>query len=102
MSAPDATQHPLIIIEEEACAVAKCFGVAACDEAAALLIDRILLRLAGERIYLQRHGRREREQLHKEIRAKFNGTNLPSLSIEYGMTERHLRRILFQKPLSKK
>ena len=86
--------EPLTIIEEEARAMARCFGASAPDEAAASLIDRILLRLGGAHIYLPKRSARERRQAHMEIAARFNGSNLFELAKEYQMTPRHLRRII--------
>lgn len=94
MTEPHASDEPLAIIEEEARAMAQCFGVAAPDEAAASLIDRILLRLGGELVYLPRRSARNRQRDRDEVIRKFNGTNLFELAQEYGFTPRHLRRIL--------
>ncbi|AGU51538.1 Mor transcription activator family protein [Variovorax paradoxus B4] len=94
MTAPIPNDEPLAIIEEEARAMARCFGVAVPEDAAASLIERILLRLGGAHIYLPRRTSRKRQQAHREIVCKFNGSNLMALAKEYGMTPRHVRRII--------
>lgn len=89
--------EPLSIIEEEARAMAQCFGVAAPAEAAASLIDRILMRLGGAHIYVPKRRAQSRQRDKKELIARFNGNNLFELAKEYGMTPRHLRRLLAEK-----
>ncbi|SEF29800.1 Mor transcription activator family protein [Variovorax sp. NFACC27] len=86
--------EPLAVIEEEAVAVARCFGIAVPEAAAASLVERILHRLGGMHIYVPRKTAREREKMHKEIVRRFNGRNLADLAKEYGMTARHARRII--------
>ena len=86
--------EPLAIIEEEARAMAKCFGLAAPDVAAASLIERILFRLGGAHIYLPKRSARDRQRIHDEIIRGFDGSNLFELARKYEMTPRHARRIL--------
>lgn len=86
--------EPLSIIEAEARAMARCFGAAAPDEAAASLVDRILLRLGGSHIYLPQRTSRDRRKTHQEIAQRFNGSNLFELAREFQLTPRHVRRIL--------
>jgi Mor family transcriptional regulator len=87
-------EDPIAIIEQEARAMAQCFGVARADEAAASLVDRILLRLGGELVYLPKRSARNRKRDREELIRKFTGNNLLELAREYGVTARHLRRIL--------
>jgi len=94
---PPHSDEPLAIIEEEARAVAQCFGVAAPEAAAASLIERILLRLGGAHVYLPKRTSRDRDRIRAEILTRFNGRNLFELAREYEMTPRHLRRILAAK-----
>ena len=94
---PPSSEEPLAIIEEEARAVARCFGVATPEAAAASLIDRILLRLGGAHVYLPKRTSRDRTRIRGEILARFDGRNLFQLAREYEMTPRHLRRILSNK-----
>ncbi|WP_145760846.1 Mor transcription activator family protein [Variovorax atrisoli] len=86
--------EPLAIIEEEACAVARCFGIPMPEAAAASLVDRIVLRLGGAHVYLPKKTPRERDRIRTEIFARFNGRNLHELARDYEITPRHLRRIL--------
>ncbi|MGQ3055169.1 MAG: Mor transcription activator family protein [Roseateles sp.] len=88
------SDEALDIIEEEARAMAQCYGVAAPAEAAAALIERLLLRLNGAHIYMPKQSSRKRVSEHQEISRRFNGSNLFELAREFGMTPRHVRRIL--------
>lgn len=81
-------------IEQEARAVARCFGVAASDEMAAALVDRILLRLGGTQMYVPRRNARERQRMRLEIARRFNGKNVDELAREYAVTARYVRLIL--------
>lgn len=74
--------------------MAQCFGIAAPEEAAASLIDRLLLRLGGAHIYLPKRSARARQRMHAEIALRFNGRNLFELAKEFEMTPRHVRRII--------
>jgi Mor family transcriptional regulator len=94
MMASIPNDEPLAIIEEEVRAMAQCFGVAAPEEAAASVIDRLLLRLGGAHIYLPRRSARARHRMHAEIALRFNGSNLFELAKEFDMTPRHVRRII--------
>lgn len=95
MDGPTApSEEPLAIIEEEARAVARCFGVSVPEAAAASLIERILLRLGGAHVYVPRRSARDRKRVHSEIAQRFNGRNLFELAREYDLTPRHVRRIL--------
>ena len=96
MTTPETppTDDPLEILQEEARAVAQCFGVATCDEAAAALVDRIILRLGGGYIYVPRRGTRERLRVQAEIRRRFDGLNGAALAKEFGLTPRHIRRLV--------
>lgn len=90
------SEEPLAVIEEEARAMAACFGVVAADEAAASLVDRVRKRLGGTHIYIPQRTARERAKLHQEIVSKFNGRNLRELAREHELTPRHVRRILLE------
>jgi len=92
------TLDPISILEEEARAVAQCFGVAASDAIAAALIDRMIARLGGTHVYIPlgeaRRREAERQLVKNEIRKRFDGTNLKELAREYSLSPRHVRRIL--------
>ncbi|MCY1228050.1 Mor transcription activator family protein [compost metagenome] len=74
--------------------MAQCFGVKAPDEAAASLIDRILLGLGGAHIYLPKSSMREKQKKNFELVKKFNGTNLFEFAKEYEISPRHARRVI--------
>lgn len=86
--------EPMDIIREEARAVALSFGVRACDEAAAALIDRVHARLAGSHIYLAKRSAVDRRRRQAEMMARFDGTNLEPLAREYRISLRHARRLV--------
>jgi len=94
---PAYPDEPLAIIEEEARAVAQCFGVPMPEAAAASLVERIILRLGGTHIYLPKRTSRDKNRVHNEIAERFNGKNLFELAQAYGITPRHVRRILAKK-----
>jgi len=79
-ASPPCSDEPLAIIEEEACAVARCFGVAAPEAAAASLIERIVLRLGGAHVYLPKRTARDRSRIRMDILSRFNGKNLFELA----------------------
>lgn len=87
-------EDPVSVLEQEARAVAHCFGMAACDEVAAAFVDRILLRLGGAYVYVPQRRVATRQRAHREIASKFNGRNLKELAREYSLTPRHVRRIV--------
>lgn len=93
-ASPTYSNEPLAIIEEEARAMAVSFGISTPEAAAECLVDRIVQRLGGTHVYLPKKSSRERQATHVEIAALFNGTNLFELAKRYGMTPRHVRRIL--------
>jgi Mor family transcriptional regulator len=88
------TEDAMKVIEEEARAVAQCFGVADCQGAAAALRDRIVMRLGGAHIYVPQRRALERARVIAEMRSRFNGRNAGELAREYGLSSRHARRIL--------
>lgn len=89
---------PLAVIEEEVRALARGLGAASPDDVASLLVDRILLRLGGAHIYVPKRRARERQRVLEAIRSRFNGSNLFELAREFGLTPRHVRRLLASQP----
>lgn len=89
-----AFDDPLDILEEEARATAMCFGAADCEAMASALVRRIITRMAGTRFYVPTVSARQRQREHAEIRRKFTGANVQELAKEYGMSPRHVRRIV--------
>lgn len=91
---PDASDHALDIIEEEARAVAQCFGVPVPEDAASMIIDRIIARLAGSNIYIPKKSLRDRSRIRRHIRLRYTGNNIRELAREYDMSERWVRKIV--------
>lgn len=78
------------ILERESRSVAAAFGVKVPDDMAAALVDRILHRLGGERVYLPK-----RRQVPADVvAARFNGRNVEALARELGCAPRTVRRKL--------
>jgi Mor family transcriptional regulator len=91
----------LSVIEEEARIVARCFGVAASEEAAAALVERVGMRLGGRKVYVG-GARRAGERIVEEIRKCFTGSNLAELATKFNKSERQVRRIVARKLNAKK
>lgn len=89
-----AEDEPLEIVKQEARAVAKSFGIAACDEVAAALIERVIRRLGGTAFYVPCIGGIERQRVHAQIRKQFDGSNTMELARKYSISPRHIRRIV--------
>lgn len=84
----------LTILREEARAVALAFGVRACDEAAAALVDRVRTRLRGSQVYFAKLSAIDRRRRQAEMMSRFDGTNLEPLAQEYRISLRHARRLV--------
>lgn len=85
---------PVAVIEQEARAVALSFGMAAPDDVASALVERLMLRLGGDRLYLPKKRAESPRARHQEIRARFRGDNVAELAREFGITARSVRRIV--------
>ena len=85
---------PVTVIEQETRAVALSFGVSTPDDLAAALVDRVLMRLGGDRLYLPKKRAESPRARHQEIRARFRGDNVAELAREFGLTPRSVRRIV--------
>ena len=93
MSEPDDFD-PMVVLEEEARAVAQFFGVKACDVAAQMIAQRVATRLAGQEVYFSKSKfKRTREQA--AMRAQFTGDNLHEVARMFGKSTRQARRIVF-------
>lgn len=90
---PTVTDDPIDVLEEEARAVAQCFGIAASDDVAAMFVERIILRLGGECFYVPRRRQQTRQRMRDEIRARFDGGNAVELAREYGVSVRWVRKV---------
>ena len=78
------------ILEHESRAVATAFGVPLPDDMAAALVDRILHRLGGERVYLPK-----RRPVPADVVASgFNGINFVEVARQFGCTPRTIRNKL--------
>jgi Mor family transcriptional regulator len=88
------SDDPIDIIEQEAAAVAHCFGVQAAGDLAATLIDRITQRLAGQYLYFARERASARRARCDEIRAAFTGCNSAELARRFGVSVRYVRKIV--------
>ncbi len=93
MTQQHLAEDPIDILEQEARAVAQCFGITASDDAAAMFVERILLRLGGENIYVPKKRQQDRQRIRDEIRRRFNGTNGGALAREFGVSARWVRLI---------
>ena len=78
------------ILERESRAVGLAFGVKVPDDMAAALVDRILHRLGGERVYLPKR----RPVPADVVAGRFNGRNFDELARELGCAPRTVRRKL--------
>lgn len=91
---PDCDREDVLsIIEDEARSVARSFGLTAADDAAAMLVDRLVLRLAGARIPSARM-RQSRETRRKIRLLSARGLTSAQLADRFGVTERWVRKIL--------
>lgn len=88
------TIDPVAILREEAIAAAVAHGAERCEELAESLVMRYVNRVGGLRHYVRQSKAVERESIHRQIRQRFNGTNLEQLALEFHRSPRHLRRIL--------
>lgn len=88
------TIDPVAILREEATAAAIAHGADRCEELAENLVMRFVNRVGGLRHYVRQSNAVERESIHRQIRQRFNGTNLEQLALEFQRSPRHLRRIL--------
>ena len=85
---------PIEIIRAEARAVAQCFGIAAADEAAASMVERLQARLAGVSVYIPARSSQDRERVRVEILARYDGTNVGQLAREFDLTQRGVRKLI--------
>lgn len=91
---PEEPRDLFSILEAEARAVAAAFGVPTANELAAALIDRVHLRLQGDRIWASRRSKLRRQELYEAMDQAFLGNNLVEVARQFGYTPRHTYRIL--------
>ncbi len=94
MDEHDIDDDPIAVIEDEARAVAQSFGISASEDVAAMFVERIMLRLGGENIYVPRRRLKDRQRVIAEIRARFTGRNAGVLAREFGVSVRWVRRVV--------
>lgn len=86
----------LALLEAEARAVAKSFGIQDCDAAAAALMDRIAMRLGGAHIYVSKRRHTSSRNRLEAVRRMYDGSNPGQVARELGISPRHLRRLVAQ------
>lgn len=84
----------MTVIQQEARATAIAFGVAAPDDLALALAQRIQYRLAGAQPYFCRESVLKRAEQDVFLQANFKGNNYAELAARVGLSERQVRRRL--------
>lgn len=85
---------PIAVLREELAAAAICHGVERVEDLTEALVTRVVQRLGGGYVYVSTAHRLRKKQVAEEIRQRFNGLNIRELSKAYGLSVRHVRRIL--------
>lgn len=88
---------PLDIIAQEARNVALSFGLGCAGDMAMALIERLLRRFEGQRIYIPSKAVLEAKTRNRQIRAQFTGNNLADLASNHRLSKRQVRNILVQR-----
>ena len=85
---------PIAVLREELAAAALCHGVERVEDLTEELVRRYVQRLGGGYVYVTTQHGLKRKQMAEEIRHRFNGINIRELSHIYGLSIRHVRRIV--------
>ena len=85
---------PIAVLREELAAAAICHGVERVEDLTEALVTRVVQRLGGVQVYVPSTHSLERARVVAEIRERFTGRNARDLAREYGLTPRHVRRLL--------
>jgi Mor family transcriptional regulator len=85
---------PIAVLREELAAAAVCHGVERVDDLTEELVRRYVQRLGGGYVYVATQRGLKKRQMAEEIRQRFNGFNTRELSLTYGISARHVRRIV--------
>ena len=93
-SSPSHKLDPIAVLREELAAAAVCHGVERVEDLTEELVRRYVQRLGGGYVYVSSEHRLRKKQVAEEIRQRFNGINTRELSKAYGLSVRHVRRIL--------
>ncbi|MGU3627982.1 Mor transcription activator family protein [Comamonas sp. C24C] len=97
-STPSVSGHnkldPIAVLREELAAAALCHGVERVEDLTEELVRRYVQRLGGVQVYVPIERTLKRERVAKEIRASFDGGNARELARMFGVSLRHVQRIL--------
>lgn len=85
---------PIAVLREELTAAAVCHGVERVEDLTEALVSRYVDRLGGAQVYVKSKRSVEQSKVAAQIRARFTGRNARDLAIEYGLTLRHVRRLV--------
>ena len=91
---PNNKLDPIAVLREELAAAALCHGVERVEDLTEELVRRYVQRLGGGYVYVTTQHGLKRKQMAEEIRHRFNGINIRELSHIYGLSIRHVRRIV--------
>ncbi|GEQ77403.1 hypothetical protein CTTA_4408 [Comamonas testosteroni] len=84
----------IAVLREELAAAALCHGVERVEDLTEDLVRRYVQRLGGGYVYVTTQHGLKKKQMAEEIRQRFNGINIRELSHIYGLSIRHVRRIV--------
>lgn len=85
---------PIAVLREELAAAAVCHGVERVEDLTEALVTRVVQRLGGVQVYVPSARSLEKTKMAAEIRERFTGRNARELAKVYGLTPRHIRRLL--------
>lgn len=85
---------PIAVLREELAAAAVCHGVERVEDLTEALVTRVVQRLGGGYVYVTTQRGLKKKRMTEEIRQRFNGVNIRELSQAYGISARHVRRIV--------
>ena len=91
---PLADLMPLDIIAQEARLVAAAFGINCAGDMAQSLVERIIKRLSGQKIYIPSETTQTAKQRNLQIQQQFTGNNIAHLADQHGISPRQVRNIL--------
>lgn len=93
-TAPLAELQAIDIIAIEARQAAASLGIACAHDLTQSLVQRIIKRLGGQKIYIPSNAAQEARQRARAIRTSFNGANIDQLARRHGISPRQVRNIL--------
>lgn len=85
---------PIDIIASEAMATAASFGMTCAGDLAQSLVERIIKRIGGQKIYIPSRTTAKAKRRAALIRAQFTGANHAELASVHHLCERQVRNIL--------